>query len=70
MATVYMCILLTVLFVDLERMSIPNIIILLATGFALLMKPFNGFPLIPDPMGWGCISWRMPRLTLVYPSLH
>ena len=45
--TIYTCVLVAVLFIDLEHMLIPNVIILPATAFALLMTPFQRLPSRP-----------------------
>lgn len=51
LSTVYTCILFAVMFIDLEQMLIPDILILPATGFALLMTPFW-----QSPMASGVLS--------------
>ncbi|MGM0401435.1 MAG: prepilin peptidase [Chloroflexota bacterium] len=48
--TVYTCVLLVVTFIDLEHMLIPDILILPATGFALLMVPFRQSSLASDAL--------------------
>lgn len=50
LATAYTCVLLAVTFIDLEHMLIPDILILPATGFALLMMPFWRVPLASGPL--------------------
>ena len=44
LTTAYTCVLLAVMFIDLEHMLIPNVIILPATGFALLTIPLQRLP--------------------------